>query len=124
MPTAEEVQNLIGIDLYADGIQPVWIEVENRDSAPYWFLPHGMDPNYFPHWEAAEAFTRTVVRGQRLDRRDSFKIEGIPGLKRDTLCTLPLCTQKRVSLCAVPVRSSCAQSACAQLTRTKNRYRH
>ena len=56
LSSVESVE-VYGRPLAVYGIQPVWIEVENRDSKPYWFLPQGLDPNYFPYWEAAEAFT-------------------------------------------------------------------
>ena len=36
-------------------IQPVWIEVENNEDVPYWMMFAGLDPNFFPASEAAEA---------------------------------------------------------------------
>ena len=66
---AESVE-VFGIPLAGLGIQPVWVEVDNRDTAAYWFLPQGMDPHFFPFWEAAEAFTLAdgVIDPQRRDR--------------------------------------------------------
>ena len=60
------------------GMQPVWLEVENRDTEPYWFLPQGIDPDYFPYWEAAEAFN--LADGGIIDpaRRERFRQLSLP----------------------------------------------
>jgi hypothetical protein len=75
-----ETAEVYGLPLEVLGIQPVWIEVENRDELPYWFLPQGLDPNFFPHWEAAEAFS---VAGEELfdpDRRQRFEALSLPSV--------------------------------------------
>lgn len=56
VPTAEEAEAIYGVDLAAQGMQPVWIQVENGENLPYWFLPSGLDPEYFSASEAAYAF--------------------------------------------------------------------
>ncbi len=73
-----ESAELYGRPLAAYGIQPVWIEVENRDSAPYWFLPLGMDPSYFPYWEAAEAFTVGASESLSVAERERFRKLALP----------------------------------------------
>ena len=52
-------------------IQPVWIEVENHDDRAYYLMSPGLDPNFFPASEAAEAFASGDSREQAgaLDRR-------------------------------------------------------
>ena len=35
------------------GVQPIWLEIENNDEKPVFFLPVGLDPNYFSTFEAA-----------------------------------------------------------------------
>jgi hypothetical protein len=52
-------------------IQPVWIEVENNEDVPYWLMFAGLDPNFFPASEAAEAMAlRSSPRKlAELDRR-------------------------------------------------------
>lgn len=45
-----------GVPLAVRGIQPVWIEVTNGGDEALWLLSPGMDPNFFPASEAAEAF--------------------------------------------------------------------
>ena len=51
-----ESESVYGVPLAKKGIQPVWIEVENNDDVAYWLLSPGLDPNFFPASEAAEAF--------------------------------------------------------------------
>jgi hypothetical protein len=53
--SAEESASVFGAPLADRLIQPVWVEVENRDDVPYWLLFPGLDPNFFPASEAAEA---------------------------------------------------------------------
>lgn len=56
VPTIAEAQAIYGVDLAAKHIQPVWLEVKNDSPDDYWFLPSGLDPNYFSPSEAAFAF--------------------------------------------------------------------
>jgi hypothetical protein len=53
VPSAEESKRLFGVDIYKRGVQPIWLEIENKDEAPVYFLPIGLDPNYFSPIEAA-----------------------------------------------------------------------
>ena len=57
--SADESRDVYGVSLAKQGIQPVWIEVKNEDDIAYWLLSPGMDPNFFPASEAAEAFVTT-----------------------------------------------------------------
>ncbi len=57
--SAEESRDVYGVSLAKKGIQPVWIEVENGDDIAYWLMSPGVDPNFFPTSEAAEAFITT-----------------------------------------------------------------
>ncbi len=52
---AQESRELFGVDLADDGIQPVWLKVENHDDVPYWFLLPGLDPQYFSPLESSYA---------------------------------------------------------------------
>ena len=56
VPTADEAEEIYGVDLTDKGMQPVWIQVKNGEDLPYWFLPSGLDPEYFSASEAAYAF--------------------------------------------------------------------
>ncbi len=51
--SAEETELIFGLDLYARGIQPVWLEIENNDESTMWFLPVGLDPQYFAPLEVS-----------------------------------------------------------------------
>ncbi len=74
----EESAEVYELPLAGLGIQPVWLEVENRDTEPYWFLPHGIDPNYFPYWEAAEAFNLGDGGVLQTERRELFRQLSLP----------------------------------------------
>ena len=51
--SAEETELIFGLDLYARGIQPVWLEIENNDESIMRFLPVGLDPEYFAPLEVS-----------------------------------------------------------------------
>jgi hypothetical protein len=53
VPDAAETREIFGVDLYADGIQPVWLKIENSDDQSIWFLPVGVDPLYYTPFEAS-----------------------------------------------------------------------
>ncbi|WP_233805809.1 LssY C-terminal domain-containing protein [Paraburkholderia sp. HP33-1] len=67
----EESAAAYGVPLADRNIQPVWIEVENREDRNYFLLSPGIDPNFFPASEAAEGFAGAATHDQRadLDRR-------------------------------------------------------
>jgi LssY-like putative type I secretion system component LssY len=50
---ATESREHFGIDLEAHGIQPVWVEIENRSAATLYLLFSSVDPAYFSAREAA-----------------------------------------------------------------------
>jgi hypothetical protein len=51
--SAKESHALFGTDLARSGIQPVWVEVKNDETVPYWLLTAGLDADYFSAREAA-----------------------------------------------------------------------
>jgi hypothetical protein len=51
--TQEETLEAFGVDFVGKGIQPIWIEIQNRGKDPYWFVPHRLDPEYYSAMEAA-----------------------------------------------------------------------
>ena len=59
--SAEESEAVYKVPLAEKSIQPVWIEVENRENRPYYLLSPGLDPNFFPASEAAEAFSSNLT---------------------------------------------------------------
>ena len=56
--SANESLDVYGVPLATRGIQPVWVEVENSDDLACGLLSPGLDPDFFPASEAAEAFAR------------------------------------------------------------------
>jgi hypothetical protein len=84
--SAEESAAVYGVPLAEKLIQPIWVEVENRDDVPYWLLFPGLDPNFFPASEAAEAMAtgsggRTSGELDRRFRELSFRNPVPPGGK-------------------------------------------
>ncbi len=53
IPSREEARSIFGIDLREQGIQPLWLEIENGREGDIYFLPTGLDPEYFPPLEVA-----------------------------------------------------------------------
>ena len=47
VPSAPETIQIFGVGLYARGIQPVWIHIENLGEQTLGFLPAGVDEAYF-----------------------------------------------------------------------------
>jgi hypothetical protein len=69
--STEESKAAYGAPLGDRGLQPVWVEIENREDVSYWVMFPGFDPNFVPASEAAE-----TMRGRdpgrelgELDRR-------------------------------------------------------
>jgi hypothetical protein len=56
--SAEESDAVYGAPLAKQRIQPVWIEVENREDRAYYLLSPGLDPHFYPASEAAEAMAQ------------------------------------------------------------------
>lgn len=52
--SAEESRKIFGVDLYSHGIQPVWLEIENKSDSTLVFFERSVDPHYFSHMEAAQ----------------------------------------------------------------------
>ena len=66
--SADESAAVYGVPLAKRSIQPVWIEVENREDRAYYLLSPGLDPNFFPASEASEA----VASGESPDQKVEF----------------------------------------------------
>ena len=82
----EEARRFVGVDTWESGIQPVWIEIENRSGQEAWYLPIGTDPAYFAPYEVAYGFHRALdgKRNRRLDAHlldTAMPVELPPGRK-------------------------------------------
>lgn len=53
VPGREETERIFGIDLYDQGIQPVWLQVENTGDTLARYAPVSTDPEYFAPLEVA-----------------------------------------------------------------------
>src|SRR5262245_11398478 len=63
--SADEAAAVYGVALAKKRIQPVWIEVENREDRAYFLLSPGLDPNFYPASEAAEGMALGRPPGRR-----------------------------------------------------------
>jgi len=68
--SADESLTVYGVPLAGKGIQPVWVEVENRDDVAYWLMSPGLDPHFFPPSEAADIF---AVDGEQAILERAFR---------------------------------------------------
>lgn len=59
--SADDSQMLFGADINGTGVQPVWIEVENRTPHVLWLLRSGTDPDYFSALEVAWSFHTSLA---------------------------------------------------------------
>jgi hypothetical protein len=53
VPSEDESRSIFGVDLDRHGIQPLWLEIENDSERSFYFLPTGLDPEYFAPLEVA-----------------------------------------------------------------------
>jgi hypothetical protein len=60
--TATESHRLFGVDLARRGIQPVFVQIENRSPEPLRLQLVGIDPRYFTPLEAAAAVHFSILR--------------------------------------------------------------
>jgi LssY C-terminus len=59
----EDCVRMLGRDVTADGVQPVWIEVTNETEHVLWLLRSGADPDYFSPLEVAWSAHGTLSPG-------------------------------------------------------------
>jgi hypothetical protein len=50
---SEEASRAFGVPLYRRGVQPIWLEVQNRGEDPYLLSKPSIDPHYYSPLEAA-----------------------------------------------------------------------
>ena len=85
--SAEDSLRIFGFDVGATGIQPIWIEAENKTSDTLWLLRAGTDPDYFSSGEVAWSFHKPFAskRNESVDEHfDSLEFENPipPGTQR------------------------------------------
>jgi len=77
--SAEETEAVFGVSLYKKGIQPVWLEIENKEEEPTWFLPFSVDPDYFSPLEVTYPFHRPFNKTYN-DQIDQYFLNHAMGL--------------------------------------------
>ncbi len=77
VPSADETRQLFGENLYRDGVQPVWLEIENRRRDTVNFLPVGLDPDYYSPLEAANLDLAEAQGSSKPERNRHFFTRGL-----------------------------------------------
>jgi hypothetical protein len=77
--SAAESATLFGVELADDDIQPVWIEIENRDDAAYWYMHRYTDPMYFSPAEVAFANRRWFAGAANQRMEQGFLQQSLDG---------------------------------------------
>lgn len=78
VPTAEEIIALTGLDLHDEGIQPVWLKVENNGSRPVRVALYSIDDEYFSPMEVAWAFRKRYTDDSRTAMERWFHESALP----------------------------------------------
>ena len=69
VPTKEETRRLFGTSLYDEGIQPVWVSVDNRSARAYVMLKSGIDDEYYSPLETSyQNRPRSKAKRKEADR--------------------------------------------------------
>jgi hypothetical protein len=78
VPDSDETRSLIGLDLYARGIQPVWLQVTNLGDARVRAAIHSVDDEYFSPMEVAWKFRSNFGKTGRADMERWFFDNQLP----------------------------------------------
>jgi hypothetical protein len=78
VPDVRETRELIGVDLYAQGIQPVWLQVTNLGETSVYAALHSIDDEYFSPQEVAWKFRGWFSKQGRADMERWFYENQMP----------------------------------------------
>ena len=78
VPDAEETIELTGLDLYEQGIQPVWLKVENRGDSKARVAMWSIDREYFSPIEVAYMNRKKFSKQGYVDMEKWFYQNGLP----------------------------------------------
>ncbi len=70
----EESRRSFGEDLARDGIQPLWVSIENDTDEILYYLPVATDPAFYSPYEVSYRFHGMFSRSEN-ERRDAFFLE-------------------------------------------------
>lgn len=71
IPTADENTQIFGADVVVEGVEPVWVRVDNHGDDEYYLFPATTDPDYFSAHEASWRVHRTL-RGNVNEQLDTL----------------------------------------------------
>jgi len=78
IPGREETERIFGIDLYDQGIQPVWLQFENTGDSLARYAPVSTDPEYFAPLEVAYINRRGYSEEARKAMDERFHTLAMP----------------------------------------------
>ena len=78
VPGREETERIFGIDLYDQGIQPVWLQIENTGDSLARYAPVSTDPEYFAPLEVAYVNRRGYSKEARNEMDERFHNLAMP----------------------------------------------
>lgn len=78
VPNAQETEALTGLDLYDQGIQPIWLKVENTGSSPARIAMWSIDSDYFSPIEVAYMNRKKFSGNSYGDLERWFYSNGMP----------------------------------------------
>ena len=78
VPGREETTAIFGVALYDQGIQPVWLEIENNGPAQVRYAPVSTDRYYFSPFEVAYKNRRGFSDAGRLEMERRFDSLAMP----------------------------------------------
>ena len=78
VPGREETGRIFGIDLYDQGIQPVWLQIENTGDSLARYAPVSTDPEYFAPLEVAYVNRRGYSKEARNEMDERFHNLAMP----------------------------------------------
>ena len=78
IPGREETERIFGIDLYDQGIQPVWLQIENTGDSLARYAPVSTDPEYFAPLEVAYINRRGYSEEARRAMDERFHTLAMP----------------------------------------------
>ena len=78
IPTDEASSSFFGVPLARNGIQPIWLRLENTSDVDYWLLPIAIDQDYYSADEAALVTGAKLAADQRPALAESFRAHALP----------------------------------------------
>jgi len=78
IPTDEEVSQHFGLGFAENGIQPIWLRIENASDVDYWLLPIAVDPDYYSADEAALVAAARLPQEQRVEAAMLLRANALP----------------------------------------------